>query len=349
MSPSLPPTTSTSTTTLFVAIYNTPLDVLYGTLCCTCFLLGLPGNLVALIYFLRRKRDVSTVLYRVITLNDAIICLAVFPAGISFLGGRTPGFVFGNSVTCNVWVYVWLLNLRLSVFLVLVLCSSRTYSLLNPFGERRWKSVLVVVVIYFLVQVGVTVALQSYKKTKTVFLEEMAICGVVLAGKTVKKKGFTIFLEIFNQVDGVAPIFVVLVSSVISVVVLLKSDSSGTSNIIALKRSRNRATVTILLFAAVYGIFNVPVVASRILYYVDIFTNYRFYFHEFDNGHEFYYYFENFTFTLSVALNSCINPLLYIWRMDSFRRFICEKCLYRYANTVTVSRPQSHPVAQHCA
>ena len=341
MSPSLPPTTTTSSTTLFIAVYNTPLDILYGTLCCTCFLLGLPGNILALIYFLRRKRDVSTVLYRVITINDAIICLAVFPAGISFLGGRTPGIVFGNGVMCNVWVYVWILNLRLSVFLVLVLCCSRTYSLLNPFGERRWGSVLVVVAVYFLVQVGVTIAFQSYKKTNTVFLKEMAICGVVLAGKSVERKGFTIFLEIFNQVDAVAPIFVVFTSSIISTVVLLKSDSSGTSNIIALKRSRNRATVTILLFAAVYGIFNVPVVASKILYYVDIFTNYRYYFHEFDYGREFYFYFENFTFTLSVALNSCINPLLYVWRMDSFRRFICEKVLHRHANTVIATRQQS--------
>ena len=341
MPPSLPPTTTTSSTTLFTAVYNTPLDILYGTLCCTCFLLGLPGNLLALIYFLRRKRDVSTVLYRAITLNDAIICLTVFPAGISFLGGRNPGIVFGNSVLCNVWVYVWILNLRLSVFLVLVLCCSRTYSLLNPFGERRWGSVLVVVGVYFLVQVGVTIAVQSYKKTKTVFLKEMAICGVVLAGKSVERKGFTIFFEIFNQLDAVAPIFVVLASSIISTVVLLKSDSSGTSNIIALKRSRNRATVTILLFAAVYGIFNVPVVASKILYYVDIFTNYRYYFHEFDYGREFYYYFENFTFTISVALNSCINPLLYVWRMDSFRRFIREKVLHRHVNSVIATRQQS--------
>jgi hypothetical protein len=319
--PEPPTTAATTTTSPFAPTYNTPLDILYGTTCCLCFLVGVPGNIASLIYFMYRKRDVSTVLYRIITLNDFLICLCVLPAGISFLAGRTPGFLFGNDILCNAWVYVWVLNLRLSVFLVVVLCCSRTYSLLNPFGERRCRSVALIVGFYFAVQLGVTVAFQSYRKTKTVFVEEMAICGVILAGTSPKKKGFTIFLEIFILVDHVAPIFVVIASSVVSTVVLFRSESSGTSNVIALKQSRSRATITILLFAAVYGIFNIPVVISKILYYIDIFTQYKFNFHAFEYDEEFYYYFENFTYTLSVALNSTINPLLYLWRMDSFRKF----------------------------
>ena len=322
MSVSLPPTSTMTTTSLFVPIYNKPLDIFYGTLCCICFLIGVPGNVAALTYFLNRKPDVSAVLYRIITLNDILICLSVFPAGISFLSGRMPGFLFGTHVMCYAWVYVWLLNLRLSVFLVLVLSCSRTYSLLRPFGERRPRSVVIIVIMYFLVQLGVTVAFQSYRKTKTIYVEEMGICGVVLAGNTPQKKGFTIFLEIFNQVDAIAPIFVVIFSGLISSVVLLKADPSGSSNIIALKNSRNKATVTILLFSAVYAIFNVPVVASKILYHIDIFTGYKFNFHSFDYDREYYYYFENFTFTLSVALNSTLNPVLYLWRMVSFRKYV---------------------------
>ena len=313
--------TTSSITTLFVPDYNKPLDIFYGTLCCVCFLLGVPGNAAALTYFLHRKQDVSTLLYRIITVNDLLICVSVLPAGISFLSGRTPGILFGNNVMCNIWVYVWLLNLRLSVFLVLVLCCSRTYSLLKPFGERRCRTVLVIVAAYFLIELSVTIAFQSFRKGKTVFVKEMAICGVILA-RTAEKKGFTVILEIFNNVVGIGPIFVVFASSVISTVVLLRSESSGNSTIIALKLSRNKATVTILLFAAVYGVFNVPVVVSRILYHIDLFTNYKYQFHWFDYGREFYYYFENFTFTLSVALNSTINPILYLWRMNSFKRFI---------------------------
>ena len=76
------------TTTLFVPIYNKPLDILYGTLCCICFLIGVLENMTKLTYFLNRKPDVSAVLYRSIILNDILISLAVFPAGISFLSGK---------------------------------------------------------------------------------------------------------------------------------------------------------------------------------------------------------------------------------------------------------------------
>ena len=95
------------TTTLFVPIYIKPLDTLYGTLCCICFLFGILENMAELTYFLNRKPNVSAVLYRIITLNDILISLAVFTAEISFFIGKNsnPGFLFGTQVLCNAWVY----------------------------------------------------------------------------------------------------------------------------------------------------------------------------------------------------------------------------------------------------
>ena len=103
----------------------------------------------------------------------------------------------------------------------------------------------------------------------------------------------------------VAPAVVVAISSVVSAISLLRQSSLQTQQSV-LHRSRRRATWTILLFALVYGVCNIPFI-------IDYITKvYRFYVErrqwhenipEFDEG----FYFYNTKTTLMLAVNSAVN------------------------------------------
>ena len=86
--------------------FNHAADVPYGTICCLCFLLGTVGNIVSFLCFKAKKRDISSVIYMLITANDIVVSVVVVPVGISFLSERSPGIIFGTSLSCKAWPYL---------------------------------------------------------------------------------------------------------------------------------------------------------------------------------------------------------------------------------------------------
>ena len=115
------------------------------------------------------------------------------------------------------------------------------------------------------------------------------------------------------------PVIAVTTSCIVSTVLLVKRRGE---HVVGLQRSRNKATVTILLFALLYGICNVPLMVWTVLvnYSFEISKNWEDFYsiYEFDSQH----YFGNASFTLLLATNSAANPILYFWRMDRFREFV---------------------------
>ena len=226
---------------------------------------------------------------------------------------------------CTVWTYVWHVTSRLSIFLVVVLSVSRTYYLIKPFYKQRIAPSVGVIVAYSLFQVGQTVGFQSQDGTKVAFVPPMARCVMLFA--TSETNGITLYLDLARVISFILPMCVVFVSSAISIKVTLKKrdiylrNGSGQTE---LRKSRNRATLTIILFALVYALFNGPLVVSEILHTIDYHTNYKFDFHSFDYNGKYLLYYDNFVSMLSVSLNAAINPLLYLWRMPSAREFVLD-------------------------
>lgn len=306
--------------------YATDLDTLYGVLYCLCFLLGLSGNLISLSYFVTRKRDLPNTLYRIITATDAVTSILSLAVAITFLSEREPGPVFGSPLLCNAWAYVWHVTSRLSIFLVVVLSGSRTYYLNKPFNQQRLGPSLALIALYTALQVSQTVGFQFQHGTGVRFVEPMARCALLF--EDTADKNLVLYMDVVRILTIVLPMFVVFLSSLMSIrITLARIDQSirHGSGRGELRRSRNRATITILLFTLVYAAFNVPLVVSEILHTVDYHTDYRFDFHSFDYQHKYILYYDNFVSLLSVSLNAAINPLLYLWRMPSCRVFMLEK------------------------
>lgn len=299
--------------------YHTELETLYGTLCCTCFLLGVAGNTLSYRYFGSRRDggNTSNTLYQIISLNDVLISLLILPVGISFLDNRNPGLIFGNTVPCYIWSLSWYTAIRLSVFLVAVLSSSRAITIIRPFAVVNVSFIVGVIATYAVLLLASVIFRLLFLDTASVeYLEHFAIC--ILPGYTAKQ-WFSIYLETTKCLAYILPMVVVLLGGLASSCKMIFASQKATQ--VHLRRSRTSATVTIMLFTFVYLVFNLPLAITQILELIDSQADYTFDFLQFDSG----FYFANFLFTVGTAMNSALNPIVYVWRMSGYRAYLQER------------------------
>ena len=296
--------------------FNEAADVAYGSFLCLCFLIGTLGNLVSFIYFVTKKRDISSVIYIFITANDILVSITALPVGISFISQRQPGILFGNRNGCLAWIYVWNLAVPISVFLVLCLSTTRTISLVRPFRKQKIRYLIISVVLYFVLMLATTIIKHYY--SDDIDFSKYTSRGDMVIDPSTTGPHVTAVLLILN-LAYIAPAFVVAASCVISMVVLSRRNNSVRQG--ELRQSRNRATVTILLFALIYGVCNLPFLFIYIVRLMsEIIENPHLNYQVFKFDRLDYYF--NAASTLLLAANSAANPVLYFWRMPALRERI---------------------------
>jgi hypothetical protein len=166
----------------------------------------------------------------------------------------------------------------------------------------------------------------------------MARCVLLFPDK--RDKNMVLYDDVARIFTFIIPMFLILISVVLSIRVTLQSADRTMkmqgSERGELQRTRNRATITILLFAAVYAVLNVPLVVSEILHTIDYNSKYIYDFHSFDYDTKYMLYYDNFVSMLSVSLNAAINPALYLWRMNNYQHYVKDKS--RRFSTVSQAR-----------
>ena len=58
-------------------------DTVLAVVCFVCFAVGIPTNIVALRYFWRQARNITTIIYIVVAALDTFTSIMVFPVGKS--------------------------------------------------------------------------------------------------------------------------------------------------------------------------------------------------------------------------------------------------------------------------
>ena len=323
-------------------------DITYGLICVSCSFVGILGNIFSFFFFKAKKRDISTVIYMLITGCDIVISILVLPVGISLLSQRNPGLIFGNTYSCTVWAYMWNTAVTLSFFLVICLSVTRTISLFQPFKQLNAWKLCISVLVYIVVSLGHS--LWYYLKGSFVvdFSLKSSKCNLLVLSTD---GGRLDPIALLRGISYVAPIFVVAVSCVISVILLTRKNEDIQQR--ELQQSRNRATITILLFALLY------IIQCNIFYtlHIVIFTiqfhgiNWNWLFYNLSKFDVYGYYFTAVS-TLLIAANSAVNPLLYLWRMHRLREYILAELrkyfkilrgLFRF-NRVTMESEQDAAV-----
>ena len=323
-------------TKIFHGIYIT-----YGIIFCLCILVGTSGNLVSFFYFKSKKKSLSTTIYMLISANDIVVSMTAIPLALTDLSRSKDlmrsifGYEYGNNYRCVVWKTVWEIAIKLSVFLTACLSVSRTFSLFDPFRRQKLRSLLVALLI-FAVLISVEIIMFNFvlnigSKFGYWGSESSHRCNWMIFDINVwDETAGALATKISNIIFLVIPAFAVAISSVMTVVVLVRARRKTEEKQRVLEASRNRATVTILLFAVLYGICNTPLIVEAILRLLP-YEQYRKML-EFDE----HFYYQNAAEYLLLAVNSAANPIFYFWRMPALRESV-KACI---SSRVQVKTPK---------
>ena len=224
--------TTTSPTTSSYETYTKPIlqfsetwDYVIATISIACFIIGTIGNILALIYFANKRKDLPTKIYILMTITDALSCFLVIVVAMSFINERQAS-LFQYNWLCDIWSTVWNVTPYFSVFLVLILSVVRTISLINPFRSVKHKVVLAIIFFYLFYLIARIIIPQVMKKSYNAYDKrglQHIYCGINLH----KVDGLYYYQITSNVVQLTAPVFPIIVSCVISCYCVLKSRKAN--------------------------------------------------------------------------------------------------------------------------
>ena len=294
----------------------TALTRLYGCISITCFLFGVLLNILVFGYFYSRRKTLSNTLYSVIVVVDMLISLLVLPYIFPHFSEVRAPFLFSSQDFCKFWTVIWGAGSKTTVVLVGFLGVFRTILLLWPLNSDiralKKRHVLGCLFLYFLLLLLCeTVPLWQqyhwYFDQLRMRCEWFDLNG---CGETCKK--VRTFNYVWNTITLAVPVLPVLMSAGLSVYGLRRGERGR-------DEGKKYASMTIVLFTLLYVVLNIPTLIYWIMMLVHWRSDYSSSLMKFDQP---YYFYSNFVEVISVALNSLLNPVLYLYRMRELRSYV---------------------------
>eukprot|EP00116_Pleurobrachia_bachei_P005048 sb/3465310/ len=288
---------------------------------------GVPLNLAAMIFFIKsdassKRKFFFKSLYTVISVSDLLICLTSVPVIEALFSNRNPKVFFGNDAFCKIWGILWEILPYWSVFLIGCLSISRTIILLLPTFQLQHRYLVLSLSLYLtlLLARAIIPAILSYGDL--VYQRYCVYCFLKVNSNS----------EFFRKLKGqssvamlAAPVLPIALSSILSICKLQQRQGSYK---VGSGKAQSHATKTIILITQVYVLCNLPTFANYIYYYTWSFSaqskaaqgaqSYTVLYME----NPFWWYSWTVTYVVLTALNSTLNPAVYLMRMKPFRRFI---------------------------
>ena len=283
-------------------------DKILGIVLILCGLIGTPGNILALKYFLSTgRRDLAAILYMVSCCCDFLISLVHYPTTIALFRDRAPG-IFNHIGFCGFWNVFFFLLQKIAIFTVMLLSVSRTIAIVLPFYKVKKFGVLCVLVIYAISLLGIEVS-GAVLKARFIYLSVGPFCLLQPDPDVVQR--ITIMLALHVGIPSV----ITFLSFVISAVQLSCQGSIRGS-----LQHKREASNTIAIFTGCFIFCNLPYCLMLIL------ENVRIQSHEpypgpFLKNEVLFWYAWPVSSVIFIVLNSAINPVLYYMRMSGFRKW----------------------------
>ena len=273
---------------------------------CACVVVGLPGNCLALRYFLQtKKRNLSTLLYIVACSIDIGSCIIHLPVTANLLNNRHPGLL-GNRVFCVVWYFTLLLLQQMSMFVVMLLSLLRAVVILSPFYKIKKKHVLTSIVATLLYHF-------AWNVLYIIFHDDYYHAyGIGYCQIDSEATLDTLYMINYTVCTGVPPL-IVFVALVLSIAQLQRQNMAHAS-----QRHNRQASMTIIYFAAIFLVCNFLTFLNNALYTFTKIANKSYPGPIYKSTFMFFY-----SWLLSeifcTVLNASLNPILYLWRMREIR------------------------------
>ena len=295
--------------------FNDTADKTIGILLIMCLLIGLPGNIISLLYFWGRRKDsFPDILYTVISAVDACTCVLTLPVICSLMSGRQPLEFFLNYTICGLWYVPFYFTLRFSQFMVLVISVTRTITILAPFFTMKKRAVLVACAVYSLYILAVEIVFMGSGVTKFFYFPLIA-SSTTTNSVDPPDWQYTVFVMI-NLVNLILLSVIVFVSFVMSTTSLAKGSANGNNDF-------RRVSITITIFTAVFLVCNLPMFLTELLNNI-FFVWVKSLKAGARESPFFMWYFMFISYRVLTPVNAALNPFLYLWRMRTFRGWILD-------------------------
>ena len=332
--------------------------------------IGIPGNIASIIFFImvRGRNGNNRFFNRLYLTISGVDCLSILCAvpiiytlisdsdrqDTKFTGNTSMIHPVSNSTVfypysnlfCSFWIYFSDLVHALSVFLVSVLSISRLLILMKPTMRLRPVAVIVAPVVLILVFLAIYIGLDKGEIMVPEYGDHTASCymrAFIDFSKYPTKPPFApVFLRFrlaigFGVWGGfmVLPIVPITISFFLSLY-YLKAKNKVRSTKASLKR-QNNASFTIVIVTCIYVICNMPIAGFSVYLVTRLVGGLRttdLPWPVFDDLLQFNsFYFWLCLLQVSVVVNAAANPLVYCWRMRSFRQFIADGGVIRAGST----------------
>ena len=282
-------------------------DGLVATGFLICLVIGLPGNCLALRYFLQTgKRNLSTLLYMIACCIDLVSSMIHLPVTVSWLNSRHPG-PLTNRIFCLMWYFCILLLQLMSIFLVMVISLTRTIVIIFPFYKVKKQPVLICILVMFLYHC-------TWNVIYMVIHDDYYSYGFGYCDVSPTGIFSTMYMINYCICTGIPPLIVLI--SVVSCTARLHDHHLSDAS----QRRNRQASLTIIYFSVNFLICNSLTLLNNAIYTVTIYGNVPY--SVIYNNKFMLFYSWLISEIFCTVLNAALNPLLYLWRMKAMRIWI---------------------------
>ena len=280
---------------------------------------GIPGNIIALLFFRTQAADLPSLLYRITAVNDIALLMSTLPTTVSLFYKRQPMW-YKNQLFCTIFGMLQTILPAFSVAIVGALCISRTVQLFLFTRKVNKKLILFLLFSYlaYLV-IGETVPVLLGRLYFSYISTEIYCWDSPVNSANISKVEYINIAR--DMVSFCLPVVPILLCCIISTVKIRLNKKVTASNGNSLKI---RASITILIFTVAYVIFNIPILVLEVMnLHTAVEENYPG--HYFDNFFM-YQYGWNMAKILLPACNAAVNPVIYLARIAKYRMWLRGLC-----------------------
>ena len=302
---------------IFVPGSNNAIDRIIGGIVVLCMILGITGNISSGIYFWRRRVSSFPMrLYVIVCGVDTCTSIFAFPVVAVLFNDRLP-VLFSNYVICGAWAVIFNFLQRFSMFMVLIVSSTRAMAIFLPFNRVNRKAALAACGCFGMYLLTMDSVYLGLGYVSFVFWSPAGCCGV---GPTTDPAGYIWLIYILQLLAIVFIISIaVFISFFLSSAVLLRRKNFGCEG----DRKSRDVSVTIALFTVVFLFCNLPLFSIQLtdscLNWFKLDRSF------FDRSPFVMWYGWLLSHHFFTTLNAALNPCLYFLRMRKLRIWMFVK------------------------
>ena len=288
-------------------------DQVVGFLFILSIVVGLLGNSSAVCYFWpRRRKTTHDLLYLAITVVDFLTVSSIFPLVVSLLNSRRK-MLFANEAFCTAWSSVISFTAKLSMFLAMMICITRTLAMKYPNRpvKRSWVVGAIAGYVSYMVVFYLTYLPQGWHYGH--YFHNMSSCLLRVFHLNNTEHKSAIFIGMISYVVEVSfPSLITFVCFLIGAWILMTRPVLG--------MKFRRVSVTITLFTAVFLVCNIPCLLTLIWLTLPHISRVPSIISTIPEVGT--YYFLLMMQIFPVIVNAAINPVLYLLRMRGYQNWI---------------------------